>query len=299
MFLTFNLKELSIPECQGLMQGLVAPRPVAFASTIDKQGNVNLSPFSFFNMFSTNPPVLVFSPSLKGRDGSPKHTLENVLEVPEVVINVVTYDMVEQASLASVEYDKGVNEFIKAGFSSVASEMVKPPRVYESPASFECKVTQVIPLGTGPAAGNLVVAEVLLIHVNPLILDESGLKINPKKADLIARMGGDYYCRANGDNIFVVPKPNQKKGIGIDQIPDHIRNSTILTGNNLGRLGNIEKMPDKEEVEDFKSHPLMQEFVTGDQNNPADFKANQHRIAKELLEKGMIKEAWLVLLSEL
>ena len=294
--LRFEPKALTIPECQGLLQGLVTPRPVAFASTIDATGNVNLSPFSFFNLFSIHPPILVFSPSLRGRDGSRKHTLENVLEVPEVVINVVNYNMVEQTSLASVEYEKGVNEFVKAGLTAVPSELVKPPRVLESPAAFECRVNQVIPLGTEPGAGNLVIAEVLLIHVNENVVDETGKKVNPYLLDAVSRLGGDFYSRVNAGSIFTVPKPNQKKGIGIDQLPEAIRQSPILTGNHLGRLGNVEKLPDATQVAGFRNHPLMLELLNTE-NALTDPHA-RHHFAKNLLEKGMTDEAMLVLLSE-
>jgi flavin reductase (DIM6/NTAB) family NADH-FMN oxidoreductase RutF len=294
MISTFEPKALSIGEVQGLMQGLVCPRPIAFASTIDRQGQVNLSPFSFFNLFSINPPILVFSPSRRGRDGSVKHTLENVLEVPEVVINVVNYGIVEQASLSSVEYEKGVNEFVKAGLTAVPSLMVKPPRVGESPAAFECQVNQVIPLGTGGGAGNLVIAEVLLIHVKAELLDESGKKVIPQRLDAVARMGGDWYSRANASALFEVPKPNQKKGIGVDQLPQHIRLSKVLTGNNLGRLGNVEQLPDGQSVEAFAESPLMQAFRSEEVQDQDAL----HRLAASLLEEGKITEAWLLLMQD-
>ncbi len=211
------------------LQGAVVPRPIAFASTIDKGGHVNLSPFSFFNIFSSNPPVLVFSPSRRGRDNTVKHTYENIKEVPEVVINIVSYSMVEQASLTSCEFPKGVNEFVKAGFTEVKSEFIKPPRVGESPVSFECKVNQVIDLGTAGGAGSLVVCEVLLMHIKEEVLDEQA-RIDPFRLDAVARMGGDYYVRANGEAVFTVPKPSQNIGIGFDQLPEKIRKSTVLTG---------------------------------------------------------------------
>ena len=225
--LTIDPKEIAVPKMHGYLLGAVAPRPIAFASTVDKDGNVNLSPFSFFNVFSANPPILVFSPARRGRDNTTKHTYENVLEVPEVVINIVNYDMVQQASLSSTEYDKGVNEFIKSGLTPVASERVKPPRVGESPVSFECKVNEVVSLGPNGGAGNLVICEVLLVHIKEEVLDEEG-RIDPVKLDAVARMGGDYYCRAQGDALFTVPKPLATKGIGVDQIPAPIRNSKIL-----------------------------------------------------------------------
>jgi len=294
---TFHPKDLSIPECQGLLQSLVCPRPIAFASTVDAAGNVNLSPFSFFNMFSTNPPIVVFSPSRRGRDASTKHTLENVHEVPEVVINIVNYSIVEQASLASVEYEKGVNEFIKAGLTPVAGTLVQPPRVAESPASLECRVNQVIPLGTGGGAGNLVICEVLLVHVNESVLDPTGKRADPYLLDAVARMGGDYYARANGEAIFVVPKPNQKKGIGVDQIPESIRNSRTLTGNNLGRLGNVEQLPDEQSIQDFAHDPRIREIVSRFANHPESLEDHLHQLAKELLEAGQVAEAWKTLLQ--
>ena len=238
-------KEIPIPKMHSYLLGAVAPRPIAFASTIDKAGNINLSPFSFFNVFSANPPIMIFSPSRRGKNNTTKHTYENVLEVPEVVINIVNYALVQQASLSSTEYDKGVNEFVKAGLTPVVSDRVKPPRVGESPVSFECKVNQVIPLGDQGGAGNLVICEVLLMHVKEEVLDEEG-KIDQSKLGAVARMGGDHYCRAHGNAIFTVPKPLTTIGIGVDEIPEVIRESNILTGNDLGMLGNVERLPLKE-----------------------------------------------------
>src|SRR5688572_22415696 len=233
-----------------LLLGAVAPRPIALASTVDGSGQVNLSPFSFFNIFSTNPAILLFSPSRRARDNTTKHTLENILETKEVVINTVSHSIVEQVSLASAEYPKGINEFLKAGLTEIKSERVKPPRVKESPVSFECRVLEVKPLGTQGGAGNLAICEVLLMHIKEGILNPQG-KIDPRKSDNVARMGEDYYCRANGDNIFNLPKPSLPVGIGIDNIPDEIRNSTVLTGNNLGRLANIHQLPTDDEVKAF------------------------------------------------
>lgn len=278
-YLTIDPKEISAPKLQGYLQGAIAPRPIAFASTIDADGHVNLSPFSFFNMFSTKPPILVFSPSRRVRDNTTKHTLENVKEVPEVVINIVNYAMVEQSSLASCEYPKGVNEFVKAGFTELQSARVKPPRVAESPASFECKVNQVIALGDEGGAGNLIICEVLLAHFKNEILDEQG-HVDAQRLDAVARMGGDFYCRAHGDNLFTVPKPNTKLGIGFDQLPASVRNSKILSGNDLGRLANIEKLPDA-----LRSH-----------NGSVDIDA-LHRLAKQLLQEGKVEEAWRALLE--
>lgn len=281
-------KEIPIPKLQGYLQGTVSPRPIAFVSSVDKEGRVNLSPFSFFNLVSTNPPILVFSPSRRVRNNTTKHTLENVLEVPEVVINMVNYNMVQQTSLASCDFPRGANEFVKAGFTEVVSEKVKPPRVKESYASFECIVNQVISLGTEGGAGNLVICEAILIHINDFVFDEQG-RIDPNKMDSVARMGNDFYTRANGEAIFTVPKPNEKVGIGIDAMPVEIRNSKILTGNDLGMLGNIEKLPSLESIQGFRN-----------QNSKLiDLKdvLARHRLAKEYLNKNDVESAWKILLS--
>lgn len=271
---TINPKEIPVGKMHSYLLGAVAPRPIAFASTIDKEGNVNLSPFSFFNCFGANPPILVFSPARRGRDNTTKHSYENVLEVPEVVINIVNYSMVQQASLASTEYPKGVNEFVKAGFTEVASTLIKPPRVGESPVAFECNVLQVIKTGEQGAAGNLVICEVVLVHIKEDVLDGEG-KIDPFKLDAVARMGGDWYCRANGEALFKVPKPLEKIGIGVDQLPENIRNSKILTGNDLGMLANVERIPNG--AIHFNSDPAS------------------HTQAQEFLLQGKIEEAWNVL----
>lgn len=284
--MTIDPKELSIPKRHALIQQAVIPRPISFASTIDKNGNVNLSPFSFFNMFSSNPPILIFSPSRRGRDNTTKHTYENVKEVPEVVINIVNYPMVEQASLASSDFPKGVNEFVKAGFTPVASTKVKPPRVAESPVSFECKVNQVIELGSEGAAGNLVICEVLLIHVKEEVLDEQG-NISPYKLDAVARLGQDYYTRVSADSIFLVPKPNEKVGIGVDAIPASIRNDPRFNKNDLGRLGNIEKLPEAADVRAYSLRPEVQYAITS---------GEIHDLALKLLRTGHIADAWKALL---
>lgn len=281
-------KEIETPKLQAYLQGAVSPRPIAFVSSVDVNGNVNLSPFSFFNLFSMNPPILIFSPSRRVRDNTTKHTLQNVLEVPEVVINIVSYSMVEQTSLASCEFPKEVNEFTKAGFTAVQSKKVKPPRVAESPVSFECKVNQVLPLGQKGGAGNLVICEVLLMHVQDQILTNDGF-IDPQKIDAVARMGQDYYCRASGENVFMVPKPNVKIGIGYDQIPAQIRNSNILTGNDLGRLGNIEGLPTEAEVKNFQSTEAWKE---ASKKGTTEI----HRLAQSYLQAGSIEEAWKTLL---
>jgi flavin reductase (DIM6/NTAB) family NADH-FMN oxidoreductase RutF len=287
--LTIDPKTIPVPKLHGYLQATIAPRPIAFVSSIDKAGKVNLSPFSFFNLFSSNPPILIFSPSRRVRDNSTKHTLQNVLEVPEVTINIVNYSMVQQASLASCEFDKGVNEFIKAGFTEIASQKVKPPRVLESPVSFECKVNEVKPLGSEGGAGNLVICEVLLIHIKDEVLNAFG-GIDPYKMDAVARMGNDYYCRAQGENIFVVPKPNEKTGIGYDQLPEQVRTSSVLTGNDLGQLGNIQQLPDQKSIDEFKNLPEVELAasygITG-----------LHKLAQSYLREGKLEEAWRVLLS--
>ncbi|MHB1177420.1 MAG: flavin reductase family protein [Daejeonella sp.] len=293
--LTLNPSDLTTAELQNYLQYAIAPRPICFVSTIDKQGNVNLSPFSFFNLFSTNPPVCIFSPARRVRDNTTKHSLENVLEVPECVINVVNYNMVRQTSLASVEYPKGVNEFIKSGFTPLASELVKPPRVAESPVQLECIIKQVIPLGENAGAGNLVIAEIKRIHIRDEILDDSG-KIDQVKIDLVARLGGDWYCRAS-DNLFKVEKPVRTVGIGVDSIPAAIRNSLILTGNNLGQLGNIEILPSDEEIEIFKSNPELKQILDATIGDSTNRERELHQLANKLLEEGKVNEAWKVLLS--
>jgi flavin reductase (DIM6/NTAB) family NADH-FMN oxidoreductase RutF len=238
---TIDPKAVSTAALHGYMLGAVTPRPIAFASTIDSAGNVNLSPFSFFNVFSANPPIMIFSPARRGRDNTTKHTYENVLQVKEVVINIVNYDIVQQMSLSSTEYGKGVNEFEKAGLTPLASQTIKPPRVAESPVQFECRVNEVISLGTEGGAGNLVICEVLKMHINEAILDADG-KIDPVKLDAVSRMGGNWYGRAK-QGMFEVPKPLSRLGIGFDQLPEAIRTSKLLTGNDLAMLANVEVLP--------------------------------------------------------
>lgn len=276
------------------LSSAVAPRPICFASTIDQNGQVNLSPFSFFNLFGSNPPILVFSPVRSGRDNTTKNTLDNVLEVPEVTINIVNYAIVEQMSLASTAYDKGVNEFVKAGLTQAKSTKVKPPRVAEAPISFECVVDQVIPLGDGPGAGNLVLARVVLIHVKEDYLDAEGM-LDTTKLDLVARMGGSYYSRVTPESLFEIPKPVRGKGIGIDQLPEAIRNSDILTGNNLGRLGNVKQLPDVAAIEEMGNHPLVKVIL--DKNLfPTAQKEALERLAQSWIEAGRTEEG-LALLS--
>ncbi|WP_192345957.1 flavin reductase family protein [Algoriphagus sp. Y33] len=293
---TFYPKDLSTLEFYGLLQGAVAPRPIAFVSSIDKAGNVNLSPFSFFNLFSSQPPILIFSPLRRMRDNTTKHTLDNVLEVPEVVIHVVHFGMVEQMSLASTEYEKGVNEFEKAGFTQVKSTEVKPPRIKEAHVAFECKVNEVKSLGDSGGAGNLVICEVLAAHVNEHVLDEAGV-IDPRKLDAVARLGGNWYSRASGASLFEIPKPLRTMGMGVDRIPKGVRNSTILSGNNLGRLGNVAAFPSEATVAEFGLSQEIQEMKIRFQNDPDSMIDHLHLLAKEALDEDNVERAWLILLQ--
>jgi flavin reductase (DIM6/NTAB) family NADH-FMN oxidoreductase RutF len=288
-----DLKDLKIADRQYYLQTVVAPRPVCFASTIDKAGNINLSPFSFFNLFSTNPPIVIFSPSRRIRNNTIKHTLENVLEVPEVVINIVTYDMVHQVSLASCEFPKEVNEFEKAGFTAEPATLVKPPMVKESKVKMECKVVEVKPLGTEGGAGNLVICEVLRMHIDDSLLDDNK-KIDQRKIHHIARLGGDWYCKVDETNLFMVPKPNTELGIGVDALPESIRNSKILTGNDLGHLANVNEMP---VIEPSFDDPHLKNIIQYYSINPDDMERELHTYAKKLLGEGKVKEAWQVLLA--
>ncbi len=288
-----DLKDLKTSEKQYYLQHVVAPRPVCFASTIDKAGNVNLSPFSFFNLFSSNPPIGIFSPSRRVRDNTTKHTLENVIQVPEVVINIVTYEMVHQVSLASCEYPKEMNEFEKAGFTAEPATLVKPPMVKESKVKMECKVLEVKPLGTEGGAGNLVICEVMRMHIDDSLLDENK-KLDQRKIHHIARLGGDWYCKVNETNLFMVPKPNTELGIGVDALPESIRNSDILSGNDLGHLANVREMPVIEpSFDDTHLKNIIQYYSL----NPDDMEKELHTYAKKLLAEGKVKEAWQVLLA--
>lgn len=294
---TINPKDLAIPELHALLQGAVTPRPIAFVSSINEAGAVNLSPFSFFNLFSANPPILVFSPSRRVRDNTTKHTLANVLQVPEVVIHVVGHDLVEQMSLASTEYAKGVNEFVKAGLTEVPSNLVAPPRVKEAPVAFECKVLQVVPLGDQGGAGNLVICEVLQIHLDEKILDATGA-IAPLKLDPVARLGGNWYTRVTAESLFQIPKPLMTLGIGVDQIPEEIRNSPILSGNNLGRLGNVEQLPSLEELALFSAREDLEDLRSRFRLDEESWTDHLHRWAKEELEAGNVDLAWKILLQK-
>ncbi|RYU90028.1 flavin reductase family protein [Mucilaginibacter terrigena] len=296
--LTLDIKDLSPLQIQAYLNHAVAPRPICLASTVDKDGNVNLSPFSFFNVFSVNPPVCVFSPSRRVRDNTTKHTLENLKQVPEVVINIVNYDMVQQVSLSSVEYPAGVNEFIKAGLTEQPSVLVKPPRVAESPVQLECVVRDIISLADTPGAGNLVIAEIKYIHIKEDILNENGT-IDQEKIDLVARLGADWYCRVTADNLFKVAKPVTTVGIGVDAIPYAIRSSKVLTGNNLGQLGNVEVLPTDEEIEAYAQSDEMKEIFDATIGDSQTRELQLHLKAKQLLDDGLVMEAWMVLLSPL
>jgi flavin reductase (DIM6/NTAB) family NADH-FMN oxidoreductase RutF len=288
-----DLQDLSPVDRQNYLQHAIAPRPVCFASTIDKAGHVNLSPFSFFNLFSTTPPVVIFSPSRRVRDNSTKHSLQNVLEVPEVVINIVDYDMVQQVSLASCDFPKEVNEFAKAGFTPQPATLVQPPMVKESKVKMECRVLEVKPLGTEGGAGNLVLCEVLRMHIDEVLLDDNK-KIDQRRLHHVARLGGDWYCRVDESNLFKVEKPNIKLGIGVDALPEPIRNSKILTGNNLGQLGNVHEMPVIDPAfHDDRLKNIFQYYAI----NPADMESELHTYAKQLLDEGKVREAWQVLLA--
>ncbi len=289
--LTIDPKEIQIPKLFGHLTGAVGPRPIAFASTISKNGAVNLAPFSFFNVFSANPPILVFSPARSGRDNTTKNTLDNVLELPECTINIVNYAMVQQMSLASTAYAKGINEFTKSGLTELSSETIQPPRVQESPVQFECKVIEVKALGNQGGAGNLVICEILKIHIDPKVLDKNDM-IDPVKIDQVARLGANWYSRAK-EGLFEVPKPVAKMGIGVDAIPEEIRLSSILTGNDLGILGNVEQIPNDEEVALFASQQLDLRSYLDNSNTEMI-----HKMAQKYLADKNVNNAWKVLLAK-
>jgi flavin reductase (DIM6/NTAB) family NADH-FMN oxidoreductase RutF len=287
---SFEPNDLSVGKLHSYLLSAVAPRPIAFASTIDVDGNPNLSPFSFFNVFSANPPILIFSPARRVRDNTTKHTLENAETIKEVVINVVNYDLVQQASLSSTEYPEGVNEFDKAGLTMLKSDIVRPFRVAESPVQFECKVNEIIKLGTEGGAGNLVICKVVKLHIAKEVLSEDGTIIQ-EQLDLVARAGGSYYSRAKV-GFFEVPKPISTLGIGVDAMPEHVKNSMILTGNDLGMLGNVESMPNAQAIEAFvndisERYPNIKDATHRD----------KHKLAQNYLSFGDIESAWNVLLS--
>jgi len=290
MMLSILPQEVSTGKLHGYLLSAVSPRPIAFASTLDGVGNVNLSPFSFFNVFSANPPILVFSPARRVRDNTTKHTLENILITKEVVINIVNYDMVQQMSLSSTEYPDGVNEFIKSGLTEVASDIVKPPRVQEAPVQFECKVNDVIALGNQGGAGNLVIAEVVKLHIKESVLDADG-KIDANKIDAVARMGGNWYNRSR-EGMFEVIKPIKTRGIGVDALPKSIKNSKILSGNDLGVLGNSEKIPTPSEVKEYLNLEAEKSIDIQTSN-----KENIQKQAQNMLQKGNVLEAFKLLLA--
>ena len=295
--LHIHTKDIPVGELHQYLLGAVGPRPIALASMLDQFGNPNLSPFSFFNIFSANPPIAIFSPARRVRNNTTKHTLENVLDNKEVVINVVSYDIVQQTSLSSTEYESGVNEFTKAGLTPIQSELVKPFRVKESPVQMECVVNDVIELGQEGGAGNLVICEIKMIHISENILNDMGA-IDPNKIDLVGRMGGNWYSRSSHDAIFEVEKPLRKLGIGVDNIPSRIRNSYILSGNDLGMLGNIESIPSVDEVNSYKEENYTIKEILNFTVEDEEARENLHYRAKELLKKGRVNEAWKTLLID-
>jgi flavin reductase (DIM6/NTAB) family NADH-FMN oxidoreductase RutF len=293
--LTINPKEIEVPRLHQLLLGAIGPRPIAFASTVDENGVPNLSPFSFFNVFSANPPVLIFSPARNGRTNTTKDTYNNVKKVPEVVINVVTYDMVQQMSLSSSPYPSETDEFIKSGFTKIASETIKPFRVAESPVQLECRVNQVIELGNQGGAGNLVICEVLRMHINEDVLNDKG-QIDQFKISLVSRMGGNWYCHANKESMFEVQKPLTTIGIGFDKLPSDVLNSKVLSGNDLGLLASVEDLPNETDVNEYKLLDLSEIFVSLE-DNPIELEQKLHQHAKELLKNNQVEEAWKTLLA--
>lgn len=293
--LSLNIQDLTLTEKQNWLQYAIAPRPIALASTADKEGNVNLSPFSFFNLFSYNPAVVIFSPSRRGRDNSTKHTLENIHEVPEVVINICDYNIVQQVSLSSCEYPKGTDEFIKAGFTRLTSTKIKPPRVAEAKVQMECNVLEIKSLGEFAGAGQLVFAEVICMHVDEGILNKDFSMIEQTKLHHVARLGGDWYCMVNDNNLFKVAKPNKELSIGIDTLPQSIRTSKILTGNNLAQLANVKDVP---EVDTAFNNEQLKNIFQYYSINPDEMEKELHNYAKQLLDENKVYEAWQVLLAD-
>lgn len=289
-------KDVETRVLHGHLLSAVAPRPIALVSTVDNEGNVNLSPYSFFNVFSANPPMAIFSPARRVRNNTTKDTLTNAEETAEVVINIVSYDMVQQTSLSSTEYETGVNEFVKAGFTEIPSEIVRAPRVAESPVQLECKVREVVHLGDHGGAGNLVIAEIVMMHINEAVLGEDG-NIDQHKIDTVGRLGKNWYVRASGDALFEVEKPLATLGIGVDQIPKRIRESYILSGNDLGKLGNVEKLPSDAEIEEFSRHHKI-ESIMSSTTDGLERREMLHHYAKELLEEGKVEKAWKALLVD-
>lgn len=293
--LTIDPKEIPVPQLHHYLLGAVGPRPIAFASTVDADGNDNLAPFSFFNVFSANPPILIFSPARSGRTNTTKDTYNNVKIVPEVVINVVNYDMVHQMSLASSPFAPDVNEFVKTGFTPVDSETIQPKRVKESPVQFECKVIEVKELGTEGGAGNLVICEIQKIHIDESVLNTKGA-IDQHKIDLVSRMGGNWYCRADENSMFEIQKPITTIGVGYDAIPDDVKKSEVLTGNDFGQLGNIEEIPNETDVNEYKLIELSEIFVALE-DDAVQLEKELHLIAKKLLKENKVEDAWMTLLA--
>jgi flavin reductase (DIM6/NTAB) family NADH-FMN oxidoreductase RutF len=289
-----DLKNLKPAEKQYYLQHVIVPRPICFASTIDKEGNVNLSPFSFFNMVSTQPPVVIFSPSRRIRNNTTKHSLENVMEVPEVVINIVTYDMVQQTSLASCEYERGTDEFIKAGFTKERASLVRPPMVKESKVKMECSVIEIKSLGNEGGSGQLVICEVLRMHIDDNLFNDD-LQFDQTKLEAVARLGGDWYCKVSKDNLFKVAKPNIKIGIGIDALPETIKFSKILTGNHLGQLGNVDQMP---VIEPSFDDEHLKNIIQYYSIHPDEMEKELHLYAAKLLDNDKVYDAWQVLLAD-
>jgi len=282
---TIDPNNITQPELHKHLLSAIAPRPICFASTIDKNGNVNLSPFSYFNVFSSNPPMMVFSPARSGINNTLKHTHENIKEIPQVVINIVNYQMVEQMSLTSTNYDKGINEFVKSGLTPIPSKKIKPPRVKETPVAFECTISKIIELGNGPGAGNLILAKVELIHINTKYLNEKGY-LDTSLLDLVGRMGENWYIRAKKDALFEITKPIKTKGIGVDNLPLSVQQSKVLTGNDLGRLANVERLPSESEIRKNTEAINM---------SKSDLGAN-HKLAKGELVNGNIQKALAILI---
>ncbi|MCH8554561.1 MAG: flavin reductase family protein [Schleiferiaceae bacterium] len=293
---TFDPAELSGKDLHGMLLSSIAPRPICLASTIDAEGNNNLSPFSYFNIFGTNPPLCIFSPARRVRDNTTKDTLHNADETREVVINLVNFDIVQQMSLSSTEYPTGVDEFVKSGLTAIASDLIKPMRVKEAPVQLECTVRDVVQTGDGGGAGNLIICEIIKIHVNDAVLLEDGT-IDQHKIDLVGRLGKNWYVRASGDALFEVEKPLTTLGIGVDQIPERIRKSYILTGNDLGMLGNVEKLPTKDEILSVCDHPRMKDIFRSSSDG-LEARELLHEYAHELLLKGKVSKAWKVLLAD-
>ena len=291
--MTIDLPALTAVDRQHYLQASIAPRPICFASTIDATGQPNLSPFSFFNLFSTTPPILIFSPSRRVRDNTTKHTWQNVQEVAEVVINIVDYAMVQQISLASCDFPREINEFVKAGFTEEPATLVRPPMVKESKVKIECRVIDTRPLGDRGGSGNLVICEALRMHIDPMILDSNN-HIDQRRLQLVARLGGDWYCRTDIQNLFQVEKPNIRLGIGMDALPASIRESRILSGNHLGQLANLHELPAVDPAfHDLRLQQIFQYYAI----NPEEMERELHRYAVELLDAGKVQEAWQVLLA--